>query len=205
MLNAAAACPVFDRRSLRAHYRRPPAQLVFTLAQRALELASLQPWCRNNAQRARLLCRSCPLSTLAFRMCRAFNRRASNRSFEVGAMAHVMKRCFGILAWRLWTGFKRGRAASKSDVGDGIIWIEYEYSSDDAHDDDNSEIVTACKARTSPKAKGKNQKSKMKNEKAKALALLAPTLNLPISNSTSSVHEPAAGNICCGLSPRTLD
>jgi hypothetical protein len=110
VLSAAAAC----RRSLRARrYLQPPAQLGFTLSQRSLELASLQLWFRNNAQRAQLLCGSCPLSILAFRLARAVNRRDGSRSFELRAMARIMNRCFGILAWMLWTGIER-RSAVRS-------------------------------------------------------------------------------------------
>ena len=100
VLNAAAACPIFDRRSV--HYLQPPAPLAFTLSPRALELALLQPWCRDNTQRAQLLCCCCPLSTLAFRLPRAVNRCDSERDLERSATARIMRRCFGILAWRRW-------------------------------------------------------------------------------------------------------
>ena len=102
LLSAAAACPIFDLRSMRAHYLQPPAPLAFTLSPRALELASLQPWCRDNTQRAQLLCCCCPLSTLAFRLPRAVNRCDSQRDFERSATARIMKRCFSIFAWRRW-------------------------------------------------------------------------------------------------------
>jgi hypothetical protein len=131
VLSATAACPVFDRRSLRLHRLQPPLQLVFTLTQRTLELVSSQLWCRDNAQRVPLLCCIGPLSTLAFRLARAVNRRESNRSFELRAMAEVMKRCFGILAWRLWTGFERGSAAVKNDDG---IYVHDDDSDGDNHD-----------------------------------------------------------------------
>ena len=64
VLNAAAACPVFDRRSSRSHYLQPPAQLRFTLSLRALQRASVQLWCCDNKQRAQLLCICCPLPSL---------------------------------------------------------------------------------------------------------------------------------------------
>ena len=102
VLSAAAACPIFDLRSMRAHYLQPPAPLAFTLSPRALELASLQPWCRDNTQRAQLLCSCCPLSTLAFRLSGAVNRYERQRDFERSATARIMRRCFGIFAWRRW-------------------------------------------------------------------------------------------------------
>ena len=104
VLSAAAACSVFDRRSMRAHYLQPPAQLGLTPSQRSLEIASLQLWCRDNKQRVQLQCCSSPLSTLAFRLARAVNRHEGSRSFEVRAMAGIMRRCFCMLAWRFWTG-----------------------------------------------------------------------------------------------------
>ena len=107
VLSAAAACPIFDLRSVRAHYLQPPAPLAFTLSPRALELASLQPWCRDSTQRAQLLCSCCPLSTLAFRLPRAVNRCDSQRDFERSATARIMKRCFGIFAWRCWIDWSR--------------------------------------------------------------------------------------------------
>ena len=102
VLSAAAACPIFDLRSMRAHYLQPPAPLAFTLSPRALELASLQPWCRDNTQRAQLLCSCCPLSTLAFRLSGAVNRYERQSDFERSATARIMRRCFGIFAWRRW-------------------------------------------------------------------------------------------------------
>jgi hypothetical protein len=105
--NAAAACPIFGRRSLRAHCLQPPAQLGFMLPQRSLESASMQPWCRDSRQRAQLLCCCCPLSTLSFHLAQAVNRRQHRDRFELWATAQIMKRCFGILAWRLWTGMDR--------------------------------------------------------------------------------------------------
>ncbi len=104
LLSAAAACPIFDLRSMRAHYLQPPAPLAFTLSPRALELASLQPWCRDNTQRAQLLCSCCPLSTLAFRLPRAVNRHHGSSSFELNATARITQRCFSVFAWRLWPG-----------------------------------------------------------------------------------------------------
>jgi hypothetical protein len=43
VLNAAAACPVFGRRTARAHYSQPPPQPAFKLPPRLLELAPLLP------------------------------------------------------------------------------------------------------------------------------------------------------------------
>ena len=99
---AAAACFVFGARSLRSHYLQPPVQLYFTLSQRSLELASLQLRCRDSAQRLQLLCCSCPLSILAFRLARAVSRGESSRGFEHKVMARIMKRCFSVFVWRPW-------------------------------------------------------------------------------------------------------
>ncbi len=104
VLRAAAACPVFDTRSSRSRFLQPPAQLVFAISlQRAFELASMQMCCRDNTQRAQLLCSCCPLSALAFRLPRAIIRQEGNRSFERSSMARIMRRCFAVLAWRIWT------------------------------------------------------------------------------------------------------
>ena len=120
VLSAAAACPIFDLRSMRAHYLQPPAPLAFTLSPRALELASLQPWCRDNTQRAQLLCCCCPLSTLAFRLPRvhAVNRHDSQRDLERSATARIMKRCFGIFACRRWIGLIEGALMIACDGDD---------------------------------------------------------------------------------------
>ncbi len=114
VLSAAAACPIFRPRSLHAHYLQPPLQLVFTLSQRSLERASLQLWCGDSSQRLQLLCCSSPLSILAFRLARAVNRREGSRSFELRAIARILKRCFGGFVWQFWTGIERestGRSA----------------------------------------------------------------------------------------------
>jgi hypothetical protein len=100
VLSAAAACPVFGPRSSRAHHLQPPAQLCFTLSQRSLELAYS---CRDSRQRVQLLCCSCPLSILAFRLARAVNRHEGSRSSELRATACIMRRCFGGFAWRFWS------------------------------------------------------------------------------------------------------
>ena len=118
VLSAAAACPIFDLRSMRAHYLQPPAPLAFSLSPRALELASLQPWCRDNTQRAQLLCCCCPLSTLAFRLPRAVYRYDSQRDLERSATARIMKRCFGIFACRLWIGLIEGALMIACDGDD---------------------------------------------------------------------------------------
>ena len=101
VLSAAAACPIFGRRSLHAQYLQPPAQLGF---KPSLELLSMQLRCRDNGQRVRLLCCSCPLSILAFRLAGAVDRHTPGLQHRV--VAHMMKRCFSVLAWRLWTGRK---------------------------------------------------------------------------------------------------
>jgi hypothetical protein len=102
VLNAAAACPIFGPRSVRAHYLQPPAQLGFTLSQRSLEFASMQLWCFDNNQRVQLLCCCCPLSVLALRLARAVNRCEGSHSFEQRAIASIMKRCFSIVALRFF-------------------------------------------------------------------------------------------------------
>ena len=109
---------------------------MFTLTQRSLELVPSQLWCRDNAQRVPLLCCTGPLSTLAFRLARAVNRRESNRRFELRAMAQVMKRCFGILAWRLWTAFDGGSAAVNNYDG-----IDDHDDDSDGHDDENHDVI----------------------------------------------------------------
>jgi hypothetical protein len=106
LLRAASACPLFDARSMRVRYLQPPMQLGFTLSQPSLELASLQPWCRDSTQRAQLLCCSCPLSLLVFRLARAANRREGSRSSELTTMARIMRRCVNGCAKRLWSGRK---------------------------------------------------------------------------------------------------
>jgi hypothetical protein len=63
---------------------------------------SLQLWCRDNMQRAQLLCYSCSLSGLAFRLARAVSRHDGSRSFERQIVSHISKRCFSVCAWRLW-------------------------------------------------------------------------------------------------------
>ncbi len=101
VLNAAAACPIFGPRSVRAHYLQPPAELQFTLSSRALELASLQLWCRDNKQRLQLLCcSSCPMSALASRLACAVNRSEGSHSVEhlPKACINIVKRCFGAFA-----------------------------------------------------------------------------------------------------------
>jgi hypothetical protein len=104
VLNAAAACPVFGRRTARAHYLQPPPQLAFKLQPRLLELASLQPWCHGYKQRLRLLCCCRPLSVVAFRLARATGRHESHRAVELRAIAYIMARGIRIMALRMWTG-----------------------------------------------------------------------------------------------------
>ena len=115
VLRAAAACTIFDRRSQRPHLFQPskqllpemPAQHDFFLSQRALELASLQPWCRDIAQRVLLLCCCCPLSTLASRLSRDDVNRHSMTSIELCSTSRIMKRCFSGFVWRLWIEIDR--------------------------------------------------------------------------------------------------
>ena len=113
VLNAAAACPVFGRRTARAHYLQPPPQLGFPLSQHSLAIASLlQLWFCGNKQRAQLLCCSGALFDLAFRLARAANKQES-RFFEVERCftAVIMKRCFSVYAWR-----RRNRDFSLDDA-----------------------------------------------------------------------------------------
>jgi len=74
----AAACPIFGRRCVHAHYLQPPAQLGIGPSQRRLELASLPQWHRDN-QRLPLLCCSCPLSLVAYRLARVTGRQGKPR------------------------------------------------------------------------------------------------------------------------------
>ncbi len=104
VLNAAAACPVFGRRTACAHYLQPLPQLAFKLPPRMLELASLQPWCHGNKQRLHMLIICRPLSVLAFRLARATGRHESHRAVELRAIAHIIARGIRMLALRMWTG-----------------------------------------------------------------------------------------------------
>ena len=103
VLGAAAACPIFGRRGLHAQYLQPPAQLGL---KPSLELVSMQLRCRDNSQRVRLLCCSCPLSILAFRLAGAVEIHGGGRGLQHRVVAQIMKRCFSVLAWRLWIGRK---------------------------------------------------------------------------------------------------
>jgi hypothetical protein len=79
-----------------------------------LELASLQPWCHGNKQRVRLLCCCRPLSVLAFRLARATGRHEGHRAMEQSAIAHILMRCFSMLALRMCRGAARkGEATSE--------------------------------------------------------------------------------------------
>ncbi len=101
-LNVAAACPVFGRRTARAHYLQPPAQLAFKLPPHLLELAfSLQPWCHGR-QRLQLLISCCPLSTVAFRLARVTGRHESHRAVEQKIIARILMRCISISALQDW-------------------------------------------------------------------------------------------------------
>jgi hypothetical protein len=72
VLSAAAACYVFDRRSWRAHYLQPPAQLGFdAVTARLLELSSMQLHIDCIDQRPQLLCCGNLLSMVALRLARA--------------------------------------------------------------------------------------------------------------------------------------
>jgi hypothetical protein len=106
VLNAAAACPNFGRRSAQFHYLQPPAQLGITPSKRLLELVSQQPWCLGlPPQRLRQLCCCSPLSTLAARLVRVNDRHEDHRIVESRATALILKRCFSVFAWWVWNTF----------------------------------------------------------------------------------------------------
>ena len=111
VLNVAATCRVFGRRTARVHYLQPPPQLAFKLSPRLLVLASLQPWCHGIKQRVRLLCCCRPLSVVAFRLARATRRHEGNRAMEQRAIARIMMRCFSMLAFRQCRGAVRSSQA----------------------------------------------------------------------------------------------
>ena len=117
VLNAAAACPVFGRRTARAHYLQPPPQLAFKLPPRLLELAALQPSCHGNKQRLRMLIICRPLSVVAFRLARATGRHEGHRAVELRAIAHIMARGIRMLASRLWTGSTSDASRSRDQRG----------------------------------------------------------------------------------------
>jgi hypothetical protein len=87
---------------MNAHYLQPPAQLGISPSQRSLELASLPPRCRDN-QRLRLLCCSCPLSLVAYRLACVIDHEG-NCNFDRKAVAYIFKRSLGIFARRHLTG-----------------------------------------------------------------------------------------------------
>jgi Ran GTPase-activating protein (RanGAP) involved in mRNA processing and transport len=86
------------------HHLHPCPQIGFSMSRRSLDFAALQLWCHCNPQYLRLLICCCPLSTLAFRLARTSNRHDSQRMAQHRAAALVMRRCFSMLAWRIWTG-----------------------------------------------------------------------------------------------------
>jgi hypothetical protein len=124
VLHAAAACPIFGRRAVHAglHYLQPPAMFTIRPSQRALEFA-VKLWpdggrgaCRKmlHRQRLQLLCCSCPLSALAFRLARviilnssAIYRHEGSRSRQQWVVSLIMRRCLRVCLWRLWTFFPR--------------------------------------------------------------------------------------------------
>jgi ubiquitin-conjugating enzyme E2 D/E len=101
VFHAAAACPIFGPRSVRAHYLQPPAQLGLTLSQRLLDCPLLQQslLCRVK-QRLQLMCFSCPLSTLACRLVAASNRSEVVTHVHWQVISSIMRRCFGGFALR---------------------------------------------------------------------------------------------------------
>ena len=70
-----------------------------TLSLPAIELAPPQL----RKQRALLLRRGCLMSTLAIRLVLAVDEH--QRRLELWAVAQVLRRCFGRVAWQLWAMF----------------------------------------------------------------------------------------------------
>lgn len=97
VLHAASACPIFGFRSASVHFLQPPARYGMMRSQLSLERASMQQWCHGN-QRLRLLCCSCPLSTVASRLADDEGSRSFDRRFA----ANILKRCFSTFALRMW-------------------------------------------------------------------------------------------------------
>ena len=95
---------IVDGESAFVHHLHPCPQIGFSMSRRSLDFAALQLWCHCNPQYLRLLICCCPLSTLAFRLARTSNRHVSQRMAQHRAAALVMRRCFSMLAWRIWTG-----------------------------------------------------------------------------------------------------
>ena len=143
VLNAAAACPIFGRRSVRVHIcLQPPALLDFTQRSASgLKLTSRHRECFNCKQRHRLLCCSSYLNILACRLVCAVNRRGGSRIFEHKAIARIKKRCFGGFAWELWNeraSFENDDGDSHDDDDDGID-DDVNDDDDDVNDDDDSD------------------------------------------------------------------
>jgi ubiquitin-protein ligase len=102
VLNAAASCPIFDVRSLRAHHLQPPAPLAPTLSPRSLERVLLQELLfRDNKQRVQLMCCSASLSTVACRLSGVSDRSKACQHWQV--IGSIMRRCFSIFAARART------------------------------------------------------------------------------------------------------
>ena len=94
---------IVDGESAFVHHLHPCVQIGFSMSRRSLDFAALQLWCHCNQQYLRLLICCCPLSTLAFRLARTSSRHDSQRMAQHRAAALVMRRCFSMLAWRIWT------------------------------------------------------------------------------------------------------
>jgi hypothetical protein len=101
ILNAAAACPILGcTRSI--HRLQPPMKLGLTLSNSSLDLASLQPKCRGNSQRLRLMCCSRLLSILVWRLAGFTNRPEESSNIRSRATELIVRRCFSGLTWLLW-------------------------------------------------------------------------------------------------------
>jgi ubiquitin-conjugating enzyme E2 D/E len=105
VLNAAAACPLFSARSLRAHCLQPPTQLAPTLSQRLLDHALLQELlCRGNKQRVQLVCCSASLSALACCLS-GVSHRSKVKYEHWWVIGSIMRRCYSIFSARARSSF----------------------------------------------------------------------------------------------------
>lgn len=93
VFHAAAACSIFCSRKLQ---RGVQIMRDHTLSLPALELGPPQL----RKQRALLLRRGCFMSTLAIHLAPAVDQRMCR--LQLWAVAQILRRCFGRLAWQLW-------------------------------------------------------------------------------------------------------
>jgi hypothetical protein len=102
VLSAAAACPIFDRRSSRAHSMQPPAFICISPSQRVHDRVSPQLCC-HGSQRLQLLPCCCLLANVAVRAVRLVHRHERHRSLQMKAVGLIMKRVLSNFAWRVWS------------------------------------------------------------------------------------------------------